>query len=296
MTKGPPWMPLNVADYLKDTSHLSAHEHGAYVLLILRYWQDGGLPGDEMLIRRYSLLSAEQWIESRPVLAALFDEGWRHRRIDAELIKAAGIIDKRRSAAEQRHSKTAAPAEQMESSRSYAGVPPLPEPESTPPRSSVPGAADGRVEFARLWEAFPRNPSSSQSKAMRAWERIGPNDRAIVHAAAVRFATWFAQDCQARNRTLTAGLSYVPHLSRWLDGGLWREAAKLPVAGETDPALTVIDAGSDDFRALVRHRGRTPFVGGSGKITVPLAELAEARGGVHSEPREAADDAAAIRA
>lgn len=46
MTKGPRLMPLNTADYRKDTSHLSAHEHGAYVLLIQRYWQDGSLPGD----------------------------------------------------------------------------------------------------------------------------------------------------------------------------------------------------------------------------------------------------------
>jgi len=87
VTKGPPWMPLDVAAYLRDTTHLSAHEHGAYMLLIMRYWQDGHLPDDEILIRRYSLLSAEQWIESRPVLAALFDQGWRHKRIDAELAK-----------------------------------------------------------------------------------------------------------------------------------------------------------------------------------------------------------------
>lgn len=235
MTKGPPWMPLNVADYLKDTSHLVAHEHGAYVLLIMRYWQDGGLPSDEILIRRYSLLSAEQWIESRPVLAALFDEGWKHKRIDAELAKAADIIEKRRSAAEQKHGKRSANAEHVDSTSSDTRVPPSPEPKPNNPPSSVPDAAEARDLFGDVWEAFPQNPSSSESKAIKAWERIKPPERAAVLAASIRYAKWFGQDCEARERTVEAGLSYVPHLATWLDGGQWREAAKLPIKGEVDP-------------------------------------------------------------
>jgi uncharacterized protein YdaU (DUF1376 family) len=109
------WMPLHIDDYIRDTDHLSATEHGAYLLLIMKYWRDGGLPADEGLIRRYAKLSVEQWAESRDVLAALFDDGWRHKRIDAELQKAAEIIEKRRTAGKntQFKGKSSANAEQM---------------------------------------------------------------------------------------------------------------------------------------------------------------------------------------
>lgn len=40
-----PWMAFYVADYLADTLHLSATEHGAYLLLISHYWVHGGLAG-----------------------------------------------------------------------------------------------------------------------------------------------------------------------------------------------------------------------------------------------------------
>lgn len=121
-----PWMPLNVEDYMSDTLHLSAAEHGAYLLLIMRYWKDGGLPNDDRMVQRFSRLTPEQWEESRDVIAAFFDEGWRHSRIDTELAKAADIIEKRRSAANGRHTKgkSNASAEQVQSNSSDTRVPP----------------------------------------------------------------------------------------------------------------------------------------------------------------------------
>ena len=34
-----PYMQFYVADYLADTTHLTAEEHGAYMLLLFSYWQ-----------------------------------------------------------------------------------------------------------------------------------------------------------------------------------------------------------------------------------------------------------------
>jgi uncharacterized protein YdaU (DUF1376 family) len=124
------WMPFYVADYLADTGHLSTIEHGAYMLLIMHYWQKGGLPADERMIARVARMTTEQWAESREVLALMFGDGWTHKRIDTELAKATEIVGKRRAAAEHRHSKSNAHALHVDSTCSDTGVPPSPSPTS----------------------------------------------------------------------------------------------------------------------------------------------------------------------
>lgn len=98
-----PWMPLYVADYLADTGHLSAAEHGAYMLLIMHYWQNGSLPQEERRIARICRLNDAEWENSREVLSDLFDGGWRHKRIEAELERASDISNKRKAAAQHRY-------------------------------------------------------------------------------------------------------------------------------------------------------------------------------------------------
>lgn len=109
------WMPLNIPDYLKDTRHLTTLEHGAYLLLIMRYWEDGGLPDNETLISRYAGLTPDQWAESREMIAAFFDDGWKHKRIDAELARAAEVMEKRRASGKLGGTKRQASARQVPS-------------------------------------------------------------------------------------------------------------------------------------------------------------------------------------
>jgi uncharacterized protein YdaU (DUF1376 family) len=75
-------MPLYIGDYRADTKYLNAAQHGAYLLLIMRYWQQGELPDDEQLAR-IGCISIAQWRRHRPVIRAFFAEGWRHKRIIA---------------------------------------------------------------------------------------------------------------------------------------------------------------------------------------------------------------------
>lgn len=83
----PPWMPLYIADYRADTPHLSAAEHGAYLLLIMHYWQHGGLPRDDGQLARIASMLPAEWKRSRATIAAFF-VNWKHARIDAELANA----------------------------------------------------------------------------------------------------------------------------------------------------------------------------------------------------------------
>lgn len=92
------WMPLYIADYLADTTHLSATEHGAYLLLIMHYWTNGGLPDDDKRLARIARLSAKEWAEAKPILQEFFVDGWRHSRIEQEMLTAHEKYEKRAAA------------------------------------------------------------------------------------------------------------------------------------------------------------------------------------------------------
>lgn len=94
----PQWMPLYIADYLADTRRLNAAEHGAYLLLIMEYWQIGSLPNDDRQLARIACMTDKEWKEARPIVEGFFEEGWRHKRIDAELANAAETISRRSAA------------------------------------------------------------------------------------------------------------------------------------------------------------------------------------------------------
>jgi uncharacterized protein YdaU (DUF1376 family) len=90
-----PWMPLYVGDYLGDTGHLTTTQHGAYLLLMMHYWRKGELPDDDRQLSKITKLPLKIWCDCRPTLQDFFHEGWKHKRIDAELAKMVRVSEKR---------------------------------------------------------------------------------------------------------------------------------------------------------------------------------------------------------
>ena len=90
-----PWMPLYVGDYLGDTGHLTTAQHGAYLLLMMHYWRKGQLPDDDRQLSKIAKLPLKTWCEYRPTLQDFFYDGWKHKRIDAELEKMMRVSAKR---------------------------------------------------------------------------------------------------------------------------------------------------------------------------------------------------------
>jgi uncharacterized protein YdaU (DUF1376 family) len=93
-----PWMPLYVGDYLGDTGHLTTGQHGAYLLLMMHYWRKGELPDDDRQLAKITKLPLKTWSDYRPVLLPFFHDGWKHKRIDAELERMVHVSEKRASA------------------------------------------------------------------------------------------------------------------------------------------------------------------------------------------------------
>ena len=96
------WMPLFVSDYLADTSHLSTEEHGAYLLLLMHGWMNGGqLPIDDSRLRRICRMDEKPWKASKEVIKEFFyvqDGALRHRRVDRELQRAQQNVNQRSAA------------------------------------------------------------------------------------------------------------------------------------------------------------------------------------------------------
>lgn len=127
-----PYMPLWVSDYLADTQDFSTEEHGAYMLLIMTYWQRGEpLPNDPERLARVARLSNERWTSVEPTLKRMFNvtaNEWMHKRIDAELTRARNKIEKARESGKKSAKSRKANPEPTDVERP---LPPSPNPETT---------------------------------------------------------------------------------------------------------------------------------------------------------------------
>lgn len=95
MSRADSWMPLYVADYLRDTMRLTTEQHGAYFLLLLECWNGAGvLPADDGELAAIVRLPLPAWRKIRPTLARYFTvtaAEWSHKRVREEHEKAARL-------------------------------------------------------------------------------------------------------------------------------------------------------------------------------------------------------------
>lgn len=95
-----PYMQLYIADYLADTMHLSAEEHGAYLLLMFNYWQTGK-PIPKNRLAKIARLTNERWVDVEPSLREFFcdnGEEWVHLRIEEDLASVREKLTKKSAA------------------------------------------------------------------------------------------------------------------------------------------------------------------------------------------------------
>lgn len=97
-----PYMKLYIGDYLGDTQHLSCLEHGAYILLIMAYWQNGGpLKNDPKVLRRLTRTSPKEFQKVSENVLKMFqsvDGMLVHKRVQIELSKREQVSTAARDA------------------------------------------------------------------------------------------------------------------------------------------------------------------------------------------------------
>lgn len=133
-----PAMPLWTDAYLADTRHLSAAEHGAYLLLMMEAWRrpSGSLPDDDALLSRLACMSHNEWGAARENVLAFWvldlkSKTWKQKRLSKERKYLEERRAKNRGAAAKRWNKT-----EKEDANAYAKAMPKasqPTPTPTPP-------------------------------------------------------------------------------------------------------------------------------------------------------------------
>lgn len=91
-----PIMPFHTDAYLGDTTHLTTIEHGAYFLLLLAMWRNGGdLPHDDKMLARFAKVGPRQWQRIKPIIEPFFHE--QGGRLSSQKMTATLVAVRQRS-------------------------------------------------------------------------------------------------------------------------------------------------------------------------------------------------------
>ena len=252
MSRHDTWMPLYVADYLGDTGHLMGPEHGAYLLLLMHYWRTGPLPDDDALLARIARTEPKAWKGMAGMIRAFFtaqDGQLRHKRIEAERVKAGEITDKRAAAAAARWSKapskTDAKPMQMhsKSNANASGLHDeciLPLQSHTQEQESSLRSLSARepTGFLEWWAEYPRKDAKGAARK--------------AYAAALRRTTPAVLLVALRAYSWNPDPRFIPHPSTWLNEGRWESAHETPELAITRPGQP------DKLAYLAQYRGTLP--------------------------------------
>jgi uncharacterized protein YdaU (DUF1376 family) len=245
----PPWMPLYIADYLSDTGHMRAAESGAYLHLIMHYWQRGGLPDCDRQLAMIARMSDQEWSNAKAIVQAMFKPGWKHKRIDEELANAKERYERRANAGRKGGKAKRKPDGSNEGSASeamlnhkYVVVPseqPTIYEDSSKGNSKKDLGRGLRAReiaglFERFWVAYPRrdgaNPRAPAFKVFSAAVKSGHDPEDII-GGAERYREKVRQSGQE-------GTPYVAQAVTWLRQARWEDypmAVPEPVHGPPQP-------------------------------------------------------------
>lgn len=85
-----PAIPLYTDAYLADTRHLTAAQHGAYLLLLMMAWRqpDCALPDNDETLSRWASMDLRTWLRNRDAVMAFWkmmpDGRWQQPRLSDE--------------------------------------------------------------------------------------------------------------------------------------------------------------------------------------------------------------------
>lgn len=180
----PPKMPIHIGDYKRDTGHLRAAGHGAYLMLLFHHWSTGSLPDDDDQLAAIACMTRGEWKRTRPILERFFQPGWKHGRVEEDLASAKESYEKRAKAGEK-GGKAKAEAKQGSGNATPGPEQPLTFNQSK--KDAADAAPDPEKElFRRGREVLGKSAGGMISKLLAAKQKSIPLARAAIEQASTK--------------------------------------------------------------------------------------------------------------
>lgn len=201
-----PYMQLYVNDYLADTAHLNAAQHGAYILLLMNYWQQGKpLNNSRERLAAVARMTPEEWEDNREILAEFFwidGDIWTHARVENDLAKVREKSEKASVSAKQAFAKRSQSDRSAENEQSHIYT-----------DTDTDTKKDIYTEsFEKFWNTYPIKVG--KGSAMKAWVKaIKKTTPEIITEGAERYA-------KDPNRDP----AFTAHPATWLNGDRWLDS------------------------------------------------------------------------
>ena len=233
-----PYLQLYTSDYLADTAHLTTEEHGAYLLLIMNYWQRGKpLDNTDNRLAHVARLTDERWKAVETVLSQFFQidgQIWFHSRIERDLAAVREKSDRASYAGKRSAVQRSLNERSTFVQRSFNQ-----EEEEEDEKEDNKNTLDHKFDL--FWTAYPRHTAKGAARKAFAVALKKTTAEKLIAAAEC-----FKNDPN-REEAFTAHASTWLNQERWLDDPLPQKQAPASLRGLiTTPTLVPPQFTSED--------------------------------------------------
>jgi uncharacterized protein YdaU (DUF1376 family) len=180
----PPKMPVHIGDYKRDTGHLRAAGHGAYLLLLFHHWSTGSLPDDDDQLATIACMTRGEWKKAKPIISKFFKPGWRHGRVEEDLESAKQSYEARAKAG---HKGGKAKAKTKQCSSNATAGPEQPLTFNQSKKDAADAAPDPEVDlFNRGKAVLGKNSGGLIAQLLTAKQKNIPLARAAIEQASTK--------------------------------------------------------------------------------------------------------------
>ena len=83
-----PALPLFTDAFIRDTTHLTAAQTGAYLMLLMTAWRapDCSLPDDDKLLARIARMDGRAWVANKSVVMSFWKKDDKRRWVQRRLV------------------------------------------------------------------------------------------------------------------------------------------------------------------------------------------------------------------
>ena len=214
-----PYLQFYVSDWRSDTSHLTLEQKGAYLELILLYWEsEKALNNKDNRLAKVLKISPSKFSKLKIVLAEFFQiEGdiWTHGRIEYDLQKVLNKSKKASFAATEGARKRA--NERLANARRTPAIEieTKIEIETIDKKKKISVIKDDHdQEFSTFWLMYPRKVG--KLAAQKAFEKAL---KSATPQEIFEGVTRYLRDCGSDPK-------FITHPSTWLNQGRWMDVAQ----------------------------------------------------------------------